>query len=130
SAIWFMRNFVIPFAFPILLAIVTSRLPADDVAPVKKPPDGKSIDFAHDVAPILQKRCAKCHTGTQKKGGLSLNTRQALLTGGDSGPAVVVRKSADSELIERVSSPDADLRMPPEGERLTQVQIGVLRRWI
>ena len=82
------------------------------------------------MAPILQKRCAKCHTGTQKKGGLSLNTRQGLLTGGDSGPAVVVRKSAASELIERVSSPDASLKMPPEGERLTREQIDVLRRWI
>src|SRR5579863_958025 len=88
------------------------------------------IDFAHDVAPILQKRCAKCHTGTQKKGGLSLNTRQSLLTGGDSGPAVVLHKSAQSELIERVSSSDAELRMPPEGERLTRGQIETLRRWI
>jgi hypothetical protein len=88
------------------------------------------IDFAHDVAPILQKRCAKCHTGTQKKGGLSINTRQALLTGGDSGPAVVIRKSAESELIERVTSGDVDVRMPPEGERLTRDQIDMLRRWI
>jgi hypothetical protein len=99
--------------------IFASSLRADD-----------KIDFAHDVAPIFQKRCAKCHTGTQKKGGLSLNTRQSLLTGGDSGPAVVLRKSAASELIERVSSTDADLKMPPEGERLTREQIDTLRRWI
>jgi len=90
----------------------------------------EKIDFAHDVAPILQTRWAKCHTGTQKKGGLSINTRQALLTGGDSGPAVVIRKSAASELIERVTSQDADTRMPPEGERLTRAQIELLRRWI
>lgn len=107
------------FALLVLIATFKTALRADEM-----------IDFAHDVAPILQKRCAKCHTGTQKKGGLSLNTRQSLLTGGDSGPAVVIRKSAQSELIERVLSPDADLRMPPEGERLTKEQIDALRRWI
>ncbi len=105
----------------ILSATFTSTLRADA---------GNEIDFAHDVAPILQKRCAKCHTGTQKKGGLSLNTRQSLLTGGDSGPAVLIRKSAQSELIERVSSTDADLKMPPEGESLPREQIDTLRRWI
>jgi hypothetical protein len=91
---------------------------------------GKPVDFAHDVAPILQKRCAKCHTGTQKKGGLSLNTRQTVLAGGDGGAVVVFRKSAESPLIERVLSEDANERMPPEGERLTRAQIDLLRRWI
>src|SRR5207244_10462839 len=36
----------------------------------------------------------------------------------------------ESSLVERVSSNDPDLRMPPEGERLTRVQIETLRRWI
>ena len=116
---WSMRLSVVKFAFVVFGATITCSSRADE-----------KIDFAHDVAPIFQKRCAKCHTGTQKKGGLSLNTRQSLLTGGDSGPAVVLRKSAASELIERVSSSDADLKMPPEGERLTREQIDTLRRWI
>jgi mono/diheme cytochrome c family protein len=102
---------------------------ADEPRRDAKPAD-KPVDFADDVAPIFQKRCAKCHTGTQKKGGLSLNTRQTLLTGGDSGPAVVPKKSAESELIERVTSTEADARMPPEGERLTDVQVELLKRWI
>src|SRR5215831_8184041 len=58
--------------------------------------DRRPIDFAHEVVPILQKRCAKCHAGTQKKGGFSINTRQSFLAGGDEGPAVVPRKSAES----------------------------------
>ena len=93
-------------------------------------PANRPLDFAHDVVPILQKRCAKCHTGTQKKGGLSLNNRQTLLAGGDGGPVVVLRKSAESSLLERVRSTDADERMPPEGERLKPAQIDVLRQWI
>lgn len=103
--------------------------PADD-PPSKPTPETKPIDFAHDIAPLLQKRCAKCHIGTQQKGGLSINTRQTLLAGGDSGPAVVRRKSAESELIKRVSSSDPELKMPPEGERLTPSQIDLLKRWI
>ncbi len=89
-----------------------------------------SVDFAHDIAPVLQRRCAKCHAGTQKKGGLSINTRQTLLAGGDTGPAAIPRKAHESLLIERLSSADADLRMPPEGERLTARQIEIFRRWI
>jgi hypothetical protein len=102
---------------------------ADESGKAAKPGD-KTLDFAHDIAPIFQKRCAKCHTGTQKKGGLSFNTRHLLLEGGDSGPAVELKKSGDSELIKRVLSSDADLRMPPEGERLTDAQIDLLKRWI
>jgi hypothetical protein len=93
-------------------------------------PKGSAVDFSHDVAPIFQKRCAKCHAGTQKKGGFSINNRQTLQAGGDGGPAVVLKRSAESELIDRVSSEDPALRMPPEGERLTPAQIDVLRRWI
>ena len=43
------------------------------------------IDFAHQIVPILRTHCGKCHTGDQKKGGLSLNTRADLLAGGESG---------------------------------------------
>lgn len=88
------------------------------------------IDFAHDVQPILSKRCAKCHSGTQRKGGLSINSRQSLLTGGESGRVVLAGKSGDSSLIARVTATDASERMPPEGEPLTKPQIEALRRWI
>jgi len=119
--------------FAVAWALVASRAsfawPADDQLP-KPIADTKPIDFAHEIAPLLQKRCAKCHIGTQQKGGLSLNTRQTLLAGGDSGPAVVRWKSAASELIKRVTSSDPDLKMPPEGERLTPAQIDLLKRWI
>jgi hypothetical protein len=102
---------------------------ADDTKPFGGRGEG-SVDFAHDIAPVLQRRCAKCHAGTQKKGGLSINTRQTLLAGGDTGPAAVPRKADESPLIERLSSADPELRMPPEGERLTARQIELFRRWI
>jgi hypothetical protein len=124
-ATWRRRSFSRATALVVLVlippAIVRAGETRNDTKPANKP-----IDFTHDIAPILQKRCAKCHTGTQKKGGFSLNTRQSVLAGGDGGPVVVPRKSAESALIERVISDDANERMPPEGERLTSAQIDLL----
>ncbi len=122
-------RFVVAVIALIALSCVPATIRADERQGDTKSA-AKPLDFAHDVAPILQKRCAKCHTGTQKKGGLSLNTRQTVLAGGDGGPVVVPKKSAESPLIERVLSEDPNERMPPEGERLTRVQIDLLRRWI
>ena len=94
------------------------------------PVAAEEIDFAHDIQPLLNKRCAKCHSGPQRKGGFSINTRQSLLVGGESGRVVIPGKSGSSELIKRVSAADAGERMPPEGEPLTKSQIDSLRRWI
>jgi hypothetical protein len=88
------------------------------------------IDFAHDVAPLLSKHCGQCHTGEKQQGGFSMNTRASLLKGGESGAAVVSGKSAASGLIARVVSMDSELRMPPEGPRLSDKQVQTLKRWI
>ena len=88
------------------------------------------IDFAHDVQPILSKRCAKCHSGTQRKGGLSINSRQSLLTGGESGRVVHPGMGGTSPLMARITATNNSERMPPEGEPLTKPQIETLRRWI
>jgi uncharacterized protein DUF1549/uncharacterized protein DUF1553/cytochrome c len=88
------------------------------------------LDFAHDIAPILRQHCGQCHTGDKKKGGYSMNTRAALIAGGESGAGVVAGKSDQSELIRRVLSPDKDERMPPEGERLSEKEVSRLKWWI
>ena len=88
------------------------------------------IDFAHEVVPVLKQHCGKCHTGDQKKGGLSLNTRETTLVGGESGKVVVSGKSAESELIKRLLSDDPDVKMPPEGPRVPAEKIALLKAWI
>lgn len=88
------------------------------------------IDFAHDVAPILKQHCGQCHTGDQKKGGLSLNTRESLLSGGESGHVVVVGKSTASELLKRITTTDGDLKMPPEGPRVSEKEVATLKQWV
>lgn len=88
------------------------------------------IDFAHDVVPILRQHCARCHAGDQKKGGFSINHRESLIAGGESGKAVVPGKGMASEFIRRMRSQDPDLQMPPEGARVPDDKINLLSAWI
>ena len=94
------------------------------------PAVNRTVDFAKDVHAILAENCANCHAGGKRKGALSLESRDSLLRGGDSGPAAVEGKSAESLMIQLVSGMDADRVMPPQGRRLTEQEIGVLRAWI
>ena len=89
-----------------------------------------TFDFAHKILPVLKKHCAQCHTGEQKKGGLSLNTRESMLSGGESGAEILSKNAASSELIERVTSKDPDLRMPPEGPGLSDDEIISVKQWV
>jgi len=88
------------------------------------------VSFAHDVHPILAERCFKCHGGEEKRGGLSMMSRELLLAGGEFGPAVKVGDSGSSLLIELVTSEDPEERMPNKGDPLTPKQIAILRAWI
>jgi hypothetical protein len=88
-------------------------------------PIGKT-DFAHDVVPILKARCAKCHTNGTYKGGLSFDTREAILK----AKVVVLGKSAESELIKRVLIKDKETRMPSQGDPLTEKEINILKTWV
>ncbi|MCA9231417.1 MAG: PSD1 domain-containing protein [Planctomycetales bacterium] len=84
------------------------------------------IDFSHDVLPLLQSACAKCHTNGTYKGSFSLDTRESLLESG----MVEVGKSGESDLIERLTTEDPELRMPLEQDPLTPEQVALFRRWI
>ena len=88
------------------------------------------VDFAHAIVPILKANCSKCHAGLQKEGGFSLNTREDLISGGDSGSPIEIGKHSSSEFFLRVNSQEDGYRMPPDGEGLTKEQIGLIGKWI
>lgn len=77
---------------------------------------------------LLRDECLRCHKVEKKKGGLLLNSRQALLDGGDTGPAIVSGKASESFLIEGLAD-DADPHMPPK-KQLTLKEIKLLSQWI
>lgn len=99
-------------------------------APDLPPPAERTIDFAQDIKPILQRSCVRCHARGRERGGFSLETRERMLQGGDNGPAVVPGSSAASELIRLVAALDPEAVMPQKGSRLTAAQVGLLRAWI
>src|SRR5438309_8935757 len=101
-----------------------------DQAKALPPPAARKIDFAKEIKPIFEASCIKCHGRGRTKGDLSIESRDTLLKGGESGPAIVPGKSAESHLIELIAGLDPDSVMPQKGKRLTTEEIGVLRAWI
>jgi hypothetical protein len=118
--IWLLLT-VSPCAFAKMTAEQIQSLP---------PPTARPIVFSKDIQPILDASCIKCHGRGRAKGGFQLDTRDTLLKGGESGPAVALGRSEESLLIELVSGVNPDNVMPQKGSRLTPEQIGLLRAWI
>lgn len=85
--------------------------------------------FEKRIRPILLEHCYECHSGEEVNGGLSVESRQQLLAGGDSGPAIRLDLAAESLLIAAVSYENEHLQMPPQG-RLAASQVELLREWI
>ena len=89
-----------------------------------------AVDFEKDIRPVLRERCVECHGAKKQKGALRLDARAFAFKGGENGAVFVARKSAESHLIQRVTSTDPDEVMPSKGERLSTAQIAALREWI
>ncbi|MGB0581202.1 MAG: c-type cytochrome domain-containing protein, partial [Limisphaerales bacterium] len=93
-----------------------------------------TVDFEKEILPILRANCLACHNTTKAKADLNLETPQLILKGGDSGPAVVPSKSAESLLFE-VATHAEDPVMPPKGNKsgaknFTPDQLALLKLWI
>jgi len=89
----------------------------------------ETVDFATTVHPIFAQRCAGCHGGANPQAGLSLASRNALLKGGITGPAIVSGNSSESLLVQRVNGKAGQL-MPLGGPKLTAAEIKSLSDWI
>jgi Protein of unknown function (DUF1553)/Protein of unknown function (DUF1549)/Planctomycete cytochrome C len=87
--------------------------------------------FEKEIRPLLAQHCYECHSAESKKlkGGLRLDSREAVLRGGDSGPAAVVGAPESSRLVAAISGRDKDLEMPPN-KPLHPAQIGALSEWV
>ncbi len=90
--------------------------------------------FESKVRPVLADTCYRCHSADagKSKGGLTVDSRDALLKGGDTGPAVVPADPAKSLLIKAITYADPDLQMPPSstGGKLSDEQIANLTEWV
>ncbi len=84
--------------------------------------------FEMRIRPVLAKNCYSCHTGTQM-GGLQLDTREHILQGGKSGPALIPTNPEASLLIQAVRQTHARIKMPPGG-KLKDSEIADLETWV
>ena len=107
------------------------------VAGVAQPSDfeGAEIDFfERHVRPVLVESCYSCHSAEaeKSKGGLRVDTAEALLAGGDSGPSIVPGAPENSLLIKAILYTDDEPRMPPEskGGKLPIEAIRALTEWV
>jgi len=89
------------------------------------------VDFTRDVQSIFENKCLECHNPNKIKGKLLMDSAEALLKGGDTGPGLVAGQPDKSELMKRIALPaDHDDIMPPKGDPLAPKEIDVLKRWI
>jgi mono/diheme cytochrome c family protein len=120
---------------PSLLAMTAlgtlGRTEADPGAPTP----AQSIDFNRDVRPVLSKNCFACHGADEqhREGGLRLDLRgDATKRLADGKTAIVPGHADQSEVVRRITSADADERMPPANANstLTSEQRQILTQWI
>ena len=84
--------------------------------------------FEKEVRPVLVENCIRCHGPDKQKGGLRLDSRGAILAGGESGPAVVPGRPDASLLIEAIRR-QGERKMPPK-KPLGERQVAALTRWV
>lgn len=83
--------------------------------------------FERDVRPLLKAHCFQCHgEDGQLEAGLDLRQVRSMSKGGESGPALVAGKSAESLIVERLRAGE----MPPGEKKMPDDEVATIVRWI
>ena len=90
----------------------------------------EAVNYEDQVAAILKSKCGTCHGDGKQESGLSVTSYAGIIKGSGSGPVIAAGQSAASRLVEVISTDDESQRMPPEGDRLTEAQIAIIKKWI
>ena len=99
-----------------LLGAAGAALAADpDLSKLPPASPKTGLTYATDIQPILKESCFNCHGANRPKGGLRLDSLEAIMKGGEDGPILVVGKSEKSDLVLSVAKlmTDAKKNMPP-----------------
>jgi hypothetical protein len=118
------------FAFLLPLALILNSVSAqEDTTDQPQISSAQRTFVETKVIPLLEARCFECHGDIDEEvgGGLYLTSRKSLLTGGDSGPAIMPGDSAASLIIEAVRY--ESFEMPPR-TRMPKEEVDILVRWI
>jgi hypothetical protein len=116
-------------AGPLGIVFTLAALPLLAQQPPSKPFSPDAIRFfENEVRPVLLNNCASCHNAKLRTSGLSIESREDILRGGNRGEAASPGLSKESRLIQAVRQQHA-LRMPPGG-KLAPEEISALVRWV
>ena len=114
----------------LFVGVLAARLHGQGPAMTTPPPTPQQIEFFETkIRPVLVESCFDCHT-LDEKGGLRLDSREAILKGGESGPAIVVGDPDASLLIKAVNHVQGISKMPRNADKLQPTQIAALADWI
>lgn len=91
---------------------------------------GAVIRYESDIRPMFDKHCTSCHSGWFPDARLDLSSLEGVRKGGKSGPLVVAGKPDKGWLMYVLTRASGRQQMPPEGERLSAMQIQQIRDWI
>src|SRR3954447_12249991 len=93
------------------------------------PPSAEQAEFFEKhIRPVLAENCLSCHGPKKQMSGLRLDSREAVLAGGDNGPAIRPGDPDNSPLIQAVRY-QGERKMPPK-KRLAPTQVEVLAAWV
>ncbi len=106
--------------------------PEENLPPLKgwEPSGKETVSFRKHIAPWLVTYCLRCHSGKKPEGGLSLDTFEGLMRGGNRGPVVVPGKPGESRMYDLVGSFDEAKRMPANRSKILRKNWDDLGRWI
>ena len=107
--------------------VTVALLLASASAALAAPPDAGAA-FEKKVRPVLVEKCLGCHGPEKQKGGLRLDSRAAVLAGGDRGPAVEPGKP-ETSLIVLALAHDGELKMPPKN-KLPEAEVAAIKEWV
>lgn len=98
---------------------------------VMKATGNETVSFSADIAPVLVKNCVNCHGLARRPSGrFDLNSFQALLRGGESGPPVLPGKPAESLLVKKLKGTGGGQQMPLRKPPLPTTVIAKIEKWI
>ena len=136
AILMFHRALCLFVLLPLALSASAALSHAADAAPVAKlDPDharnmAKGLElFKSDVRQLLIDKCVNCHGGDKTRGGLDLTTREALLVGGEEGPAIVVGDAKKSYMFKLISHLEKPF-MPQKEAKLPDAVLAKVEAWI
>ena len=121
------RAAILTVATPLLVQIAVEAVQTP-TTPAPAQTTASAEYFEAKVRPVLATNCYDCHTD-QEYGGLRLDSRESMLKGGASGPAIVPGDPDKSLLIQAVRQTNEKLKMP-KGGRLKPEEVEALTEWV